>query len=369
MRTYFLLLPVLAFLFVTSCDSDYRPMSIGGVDEVVVVMDSTMWDSETAMAIEETFGKGIETLPGYEPTYRLIFRDFSTNSQLDDLRQYKNLIFASPIDDGTNVANLIQAILSEEIEQRVRDGESFAFPMQDRWMRDQWILLLTSTGDDELAEKIMNSEQALVGNLLDREFERREREVFRRGEQVAISDTLWENYGWQVRMQHDYVWTIREDNAAVFRRYLPDNDRWIMAWWKDGVEDVDFIDRDWINATRDSLLELYIQGEREGSYITTEYRRPVNTREIERNDRIVGFETLGTWTMTNDFMGGPFVNFVYHDPETERLFLIEYGQFAPSVAKRRFVRQFRAMGRTFESDSTWTSEIQEPLTQFLIPNE
>jgi len=65
--------------------------------------------------------------------------------------------------------------------------------------------------------------------------------------------------------------------------------------------------------------------------------------------------------MTNDFMGGPFVNFTYYDPATERLFMIEYGQFAPKVTKRRFVRQFRAMGRTFESDSTW-NENAAPLS-------
>jgi hypothetical protein len=307
--------------------------------------------------IEETFGKPIPTLPSYEPTYRLVYRDFSTNAQLDDLRQYKNLIFAAPIDDETNVANLIRAILSEDVENRVRSGDSFAFPMEDRWVRDQWVLLLTSNDDDELAEKIVNSERSLVGHLKEKEFERRTREVYRRGEQVAINDSLWENYGWKVRMQHDYMWTKRKIMPLYFAaicQKMTDG----FAWWKDDVKDIDFIDENWINATRDSLLQHYIQGEREGSYVTTEYRSPrqVITEQIDRNDRIVGYETLGTWRMTNDFMGGPFAHFTYYDPETERLFMIEYGQFAPSVAKRRFVRQFRAMGRTFESDSTWTKE-------------
>lgn len=356
-----LCLPLILILFISACGGDYRPMSIGAIDDVIVVMDSNQWTSETAMAIEETFGKGIETLPGYEPTYRLIFRDFRTNSELEDLRRYKNIIFAAPIDDNTNVASLIRAILSDDIENRVRQGESFAFPISDRWVRDQWVLILTSTDDDALAEKIINSENALVGNLLEREFIRRKNEVYRRGEQVAISDSLWQNYGWKVRMQHDYIWTIREDNAAVFRRYLQENDRWILAWWQDDVDNIDFINEEWINATRDSLLRKYIQGEREGSYVTTEYRRAVITNEVARNDRIQGFETLGTWRMTNDFMGGPFVNFFYYDPETQRLFMIEYGQFAPSVAKRRFVRQFRAMGRTFESDSTWNRN-NRPIT-------
>lgn len=341
---------------VSACDTDYRPVSIGGIDEVIVVMDSSAWNGETALAIEETFGRYIETMPCCEPTYRLIFRDFTSNSELDDLRRYKNIIFAATIDEETNTGSLIRAILSDDVEQRVREGNSFAFPLSDRWMRDQWTLLLTSNTDQELAEKIRNSERSLVGNLLDREFVRREAEVFRRGEQFALNDSLMESYGWMVRMQHDYVQTVKTDDVVVFRRYLPENNRWILGWWKEDVPEIDFVTPEWINATRDSLLERYLRGERENSHLTTEFRRPVETHEIERDDHLRAFETLGTWNMTNDFMGGPFVNFVFHDPISERLFMVEYGQFAPGVNKRRFVRQFRAMGRTFVSDPNWNNE-------------
>lgn len=367
MNKYFLGVALIVIALISACDGDYRPMSIGAIDEVYVVMDSTEWNSQTALAIEETFGKGIETLPSYEPTYRLIFRDFDSTEELESLRELKNIIFAASINDDNNVAELIKALLSDEVEERVREGDSFAFPLEDRWVRDQWVLLLTSTSDSALAEKIRNSDNRLVDHLMEREFERREYEIFRRGEQTAISDSLWKNFGWKVRMQHDYVQTVDTNNVVVFRRHLPENDRWMMAWWKNDVEGIGFLDKEWINATRDSLLQLYIQGSRDGSYVTTEYRSPrkVITRQMERDDRLIGYETLGTWRMTNDFMGGPFVNFTYYDPETERLFMIEYGQFAPSVRKRRFVRQFRTMGRTFESDSTWNDDT-EPLTNLLL---
>jgi len=294
MRKHFLvlLLPLALLFFATACDGDYRPMSIGQMDEVIVLMDSTQWDSETALAIEETFGKGIETLPSYEPTYRLTFQDFRNNAELDRIQEFKNIIIATPIDAESNVGTLVRAMLSDDVEQRVRAGESFAFPLQNRWVRDQWTLILTSTDDEELAEKIRNSEQSLVGNLMDREFERRKQEVYRRGEQFAINDSLWENHGWKVRMQHDYIWTVDTTNVAVFRRYLPENDRWIMAWWKDNVPDPDFIDQDWINATRDSLLEKYMRGERDGSYLTTEYRNPrkVLTNRLNAMTELLGMK-------------------------------------------------------------------------------
>ncbi|WP_234571994.1 DUF4837 family protein [Rhodohalobacter sp. 614A] len=366
MNKFLLGISVLGILIFVACEGDYRPQSIGSIDDVYVVMDSTDWNSKTALAIEETYGKGIETLPGYEPTYNLIFRDFNSNEELETIRDLKNIIFAAPINGDNNVAELIRALLSDDVEERVKAGESFAFPLEDRWVRDQWVILLTSTSDSSLAEKIRNSEQSLVNHLMEREFERREYEIYRRGEQLALNDSLWTEYGWKVRMQHDYIQTVDTTNVLVFRRSLPENDRWMMAWWKDDVDGIGFLNKEWINATRDSLLQKYVQGTREGSYVTTEYRQPRNviTQQMERDDHIIGYETLGTWRMTNDFMGGPFVNFTYYDPKTERLFMIEYGQFAPSVAKRRFVRQFRTMGRTFESDSTWTNE-PEPLTNLM----
>ncbi len=363
MNKFLLSLSIIGIVLFAACEGDYRPQSVGSVDEVYVVMDSTEWNSQTALALEETFGKGIETLPSFEPTYDLTFREFNTNDELDNIRNLKNIILAASIDGENNVSKLIRALLSDDVEERVRQGESFAFPLEDQWVRDQWVLILTSTSDSSLAQKIRNSENSLVGHLMEREFERREYEIYRRGEQVAINDSLWNEHGWKVRMQHDYIQTVDTSNVVVFRRALPENDRWMMAWWKNDVEGIGFIDKEWINATRDSLLQKYVQGTREGSYVTTEYREPrkVITNQMNREDRIIGYETLGTWRMTNDFMGGPFVNFTYYDPETERLFMIEYGQFAPSVSKRRFVRQFRTMGRTFESDSTWNSD-SESLT-------
>ncbi|MEX2456269.1 MAG: DUF4837 family protein [Balneolaceae bacterium] len=367
MKTVHLVIALIILFIVSACNGDYRPQSFGNVDEVIVVMDSTQWNSETALAIEETFAKPMRTLPAAESSYNLTFQDFRNNDELDRLREFKNVIFAAPVDEESNVGSFIRALLSDDVEDRVRSGESFAFPRLDQWVRDQWALILTSTNDQELAEKIRNSEESLVDNLLELEFERRTENLYERGEQVALSDSLWDNHGWSVRMQHDYVQTVDTTNVVVFRRYLTENNRWMWAWWQDDVQEIDFVNKEWINATRDSLMEIYIRGERDESYVTTEYSpsREILTKEMELDSRLKGFETMGTWRMTNDFMGGPFVNFTYYDPETERLFMVEYGQFAPSVSKRRFVRQFQTMGRTFQSDSTWTQTDREQITEFV----
>lgn len=343
------------------CEGDYRQKAVGSQGDVIVVMDSTEWNSQTAEAIRETFGKSMFTLPSPQPKFDLNFREFNTNDQLDRLKRFQSIIIAAPINDSTNAAKFIRALLNEKVEKQVRNGEAFAFPLQDKWYKDQWSIILTAPSDSALAKQIRNSEERLTARLMDKEFKRWKEELYDRGEQFAKEDSLWNDYGWKIRVQHDWhtildtTYTDSSGSEMHFYRMnrpLPENQRWFWAWWKEGVTDVSYLDNDWINAKRDSLMKKWIRGTRDSSFVTTEYRRPVETDDFMMNGDLT-HETLGTWRMTKDAMGGPFVNFTIYDDETNRLFMLEFLQFAPKYDKRRFVRQFRTMLRTFKSDSTW----------------
>lgn len=353
-RNSFYIMAVLALAALSACEIDYRQKAKGSNREIIVVMDSTKWESETAQAIKDTYGKYIFTLPNPEQNYDLVFMDIRSRQQLEFIKSMRNIIFAAPIDDSSNVAAQIRSFLADDIEERVRAGESFAFPVKDEWYRDQYAIILTSTSDSALAAKIRVSEKALLNDVLEREMDRFAAEVYYKHEQTQLSDSLWDEHGFKIRIQHDYLHSVDTTNFVTYRRYLPENDRWIWVWWKNHAGGISYLDDEWINATRDSLMQIYIKGNSDDKYVTTEYRRPVVTDSFEK-DGLTAYETLGTWRMENAAMGGPFVNFTYYDPRTDRLFMVEYMQFAPKVEKKiRFVRQFRAMGRTFVSDSTRT---------------
>lgn len=355
----YLLLPLMAFALASlwSCEGDYRKAAQGTFGELIVVMDSTRLNSATAEAIRNSFGDRYPGLPGYEPHYDIRFVDFETQSKLDQIKRMQNLIIAAPLDEQTEVGELVRAMLSEEVEQRVEQGQNFAFPLGDRWYRNQWVLLLTAPTDTTLARKIRNSEDQLVGMLDKVEIKRWKYEIYEKGERTALEDSLWKDYGWKLRIQHDYVRNVDTTGFVSFHRYLPENDRWIWVWWENGVKNIDRVDDEWINAKRDSLLKTWIRGTRDSSYVTTEYRRPVQTATMTINGNFA-YETRGTWKMTGDLMGGPFLNYTIYDDETNRLFMMEFAQFAPRYKKRRFVRQFEAMATTFRTDSTWTADQQ-----------
>ncbi len=352
----------ISFLFIfiagtilTACDGDYRSRAQGNNREVFVIMDSTQFDSQTAEAIRATYGRYQFHMLNPEQNYDLVFSDITTNTQLERYKKMKNVIFAGVLDDSSTVSGVIRGFLDAGVESRVRNGESFAFPIKDQWYKDQYALILTSNSDEELAEYIINSERSLISDIQEREFERWEEYVYDKKEQTQFSDSMWIDHGFKVRVQHDYLARIDTTDFISFRRNLSVNDRWFWVWWQDDVTDIGFLDDDWINSKRDSLNQQYFKGNTMDKYITTaraENLQP-ETSSFQKG-RYIAYETQGWWDLVGGAMGGPFVNFTYYDPATNRLFMIEYSQFAPSVRKKLpFIRQFRAMGRTFESDSTW----------------
>lgn len=346
-------------LIISACNGgDYRQSAQGDRSEVLVVMDSTKWESETADALRETFGEYIMTLPRPEERFDLRFTDLVTQRDLDRAKRQRNVIFAAPITEDSNVAGFIRNSLSEDIHERIARGQNFAFPLDDRWYRDQWTLFLSAPSDEELAENIREDGRNLVSTLHDKTISRWKNYVYRGGEQVEKTDSLWNNHGFKIRVQHDYNIGVDTTNFISLRRHLHDNDRWIWAWYKDDVDDTEFIDTDWIHNKRDSLNREFIRGSREESYVTTEFRRPVETESVNLNG-YPAYETRGTWKMTNDLMGGPFLHYTIFDEDLNRVYMIEFAQFAPRYNKRRFIYQFEAIARTFESDSTWTGRDEE----------
>ncbi|HKJ32040.1 MAG TPA: DUF4837 family protein [Balneolales bacterium] len=340
------------------CNGDYRAEAVGSNGEIVVVMDSTMWHSKTANAIRDVFGGYMPTVIRPEPRYDLHFQTLRSTSDLDRVKKSKNVIFAATLNENTNTGKFIRAILSKGIQQRVKEGKNFAFPVRNKWYRNQWTMFLTGNSDDSLAEKIERSSDQLLSSLHKVTLQRWNTYLYHRGEQKAIEDTLWNKFGFKMRIEHDYDFNVDTTHFVSMRWQMMTNDRWFWIWWKDNVYDVDNINQKWINAKRDSLNKRYVQGTRDSAYVTTVYNKdkaPIITKTLEMHGRYA-LRTMGWWQMTKGAMGGPFVNYTIYSPKQRRLYMIEFSQFAPKYRKRKFIRQFQAMAWTFQPDTTLTPE-------------
>lgn len=349
---------ILIALLIQSCGG-YKPTSRGSISEVLVVMDSASWNSPVADAIRASFGADIQTMPRPEPVYDLRFVDIKRNADLEYIKRGKNIIFAAPLNEESNVSTYISALLSDDVKQRVVDGQNFAFPLRDRWANDQWVLVLTAPDEEILATRIADSSAPLVTNLDLVERERWTYDVFGKAENIVLSDSMSQKHKWKIRVQHDYELSVDTTGFVSFARLLPENYRYVWVFWDENISDVTAIDNAWIDARRDSLFKKWVEGTRDSSHVVTQYEFPIKTEVIDYKG-YYGFHTRGAWKMNNNSMGGSFIQYSIYVPNQRRMYYLIGSIFAPAVSHRRFLNQFDAILWTFEPESD--SNGNEPLS-------
>ena len=74
-------------------------------------------------------------------------------------------------------------------------------------------------------------------------------------------------------------------------------------------------------------------------YNSTDFLKNI-FRNIDKNNV---FETKGIWEVKNDFMGGPFVNYLLKDEKSNQWIVVEGFAFAPSVSKREFMFELNSI--------------------------
>ena len=84
---------------------------------------------------------------------------------------------------------------------------------------------------------------------------------------------------------------------------------------------------------RDSIGKTYIPGRLKGSYMITEKAYRPYYYKTQKEGRLT-YLTKGTWEVANDFMAGPFVNYMIKDTLRKRWMVIEGFVFAPASNKR-----------------------------------
>lgn len=106
---------------------------------------------------------------------------------------------------------------------------------------------------------------------------------------------------------------------------------------------------DYFIEKRDSFMRANIQGEDEGSYMSSD-RRTLQSRNITVNNHYVQ-EVRGLWQMEHAAMGGPFISYAQVDTVNNRVLVAEGFVYAPNKKKHDFIRQLEAALQTLQLPS------------------
>ena len=359
MKSVWSLFTAFSLLILAGCsggNADYRPRAIGPEGIVTVVIDSTQWNGVVGEAIRETLGSYIQTLPVPEPAFKLQPAALTSMQALEAIKKQKNVVFAAPLSDTSNtVSQFLSSRLDESVKEMISSGLPALVARPNLWRKDQMVVYLTAQTPDELAASIYEKKEDLLYTYNNITRERTEVEMFKKGRQANIEDSLLQKHGFAVNAQHDYFVAVDTTNFVWLRRVIS-TETWrsLFIYFEDNANPGDLSD-EWVYTKRDSLTKAYVQGSLAG-YVEIDRRRNLRTENINFLDRY-GFETRGLWHMVIEEggevlpmgMGGAFVTYAFYDEDSGRNYLIDGMVFAPNYPKREFLRQLEVIAHTFRS--------------------
>lgn len=308
---------------INSCNSKadkskaFIPDSSGNLNHISVIMPTSDWKGQLGKSVRDNLSKAYEGLPFDEPQFSLDYLNPKVFSGF--ARQSRNIIwFQKDSIPRFQLAN-------------------------DQFSRPQIVGLVT--GEDSEVQQFFFEENLALFTQTISENERKEK--LRRINKSPTKDkNLKRRFGYNLVYPSVYKVVKDTSNFIWIQKQIQKGHLNIIAYEIFDSISVNNFNTKILNI-RDSIGKLYIPGRISGSYMITERAYQPYFYKVELDGK-KGYLTKGTWEVANDFMAGPFVNYMIKDSLTKNWMVIEGFTFAPSMNKRDYMFELNTIITTIK---------------------
>lgn len=354
----FFLLTISSILLITGC-SDVKLPALGAEDEIIVVADSSDY-LQLQESLSAVFCKIIKT-PQNEQLYNLKRINYE---KLSLYKQRKNLVIISPLNSETEIAKYVKTILDPKVAEKVNAGEEFVFNKYDLWARNQIVMIMASPDIESLNRNILKEQDNLLYYVQNLSNKRIAESLYNdQYEKKDIEGKLLKNYGWMIYVQADYLLAkeVPEDNFVWLRRSPgTDMERWLFVHWIENASP-NLLNADSVFAIRDKITKKYYKTMDDTSYVTSvdmdDYKFVSEVNFLGR----YALMTNALWKMSDNSMGGPFINYTFYDEKTHRIYMLDGSIFAPKFEKKKLIQQMDVTLQSFLTESEIPAERKKDL--------
>lgn len=346
------ILTILLLSFIAACNNSptnnsgsktILPDSNGSIDEILIVADPTHLADSTKKILFNTFSGAFEVLPQYEPT--LISRFISYNKMTDLLTRFKTMVVITDLDkEGKNRDFTLQNVP----EKVLNDPDKSFYIKKNAWAEPQLIIFLFAKGKANLWQVIVDN-GPYITELIQRYYEPFLKEIlFTKDHNYKLEKKLKEKYNLKMEIPKEYILAQEEDDFLWIRRETGVSSENIMLYFQPYA-----FDRDIYNygvQWRNMLGKKYVSTDLDSSYMTTDTILLVlpSIKALNGKEYI---ENRGLWKVQNDFMGGPFLNYLIPDEKNKRLIMMDAFIHAPGEDKRVFMRKAEVIFNTLKLEN------------------
>ena len=309
-----------------SCDNDGKPKentkarSVGGTSEILLVtQNDEQWNGQMGQAVRDFFEEEQYGLPQPEKNFKVAH--LNINALSDMFQKHRNLIIA-------------------KIEPDIKNP---LVETQKNWMSEPQFVIRITAASPESWVRTFDTQKDGLKLLFDENERERFQEFFRPTRDHKIISQIKKQFGVTMNIPEGYFIGIDKDDFMWIRKETADMSMAFMIYelpYKDTAD----LNPDNIIRVRDSIVEKYIPGPIDGSYMTTdkEFLKPV-FKTLPDFPAGYAVETRGLWNVVGDFMAGPFVSYSIVNPESDKIITAEGWVYYPNKDKRDLLRQLESI--------------------------
>ena len=296
----------------------FVPQSSGNINNVVVVMPEEDWHGSLGSTVRDVMQVPYEGLPTDEPQFSVSFLNPKAFSGFT--RQSRNLIWFQ------------------------KDSISRFQLIKNRFAKPQ--ILANITGEDTDIQSFNIKENAALLRQTMAENERIEK--LRRIKKSRSKKTeLSKRFGIDLIYPTAYQTLVDTTNFTWIQKQVQKGHLNLIIYTLP-LTSLDGTLNERIIKIRDSIGKLRVPGRLDGSYLITEKAfRPYFYKTILDNK--TAYLTKGTWEVKNDFMAGPFINYMVKDTINKKWLVLEGFTFAPSMSKRDYMFELNTIIGTLKT--------------------
>ena len=315
-KTHFLCLLIsVTLLSCTEKTSKRTTERSGKINTVAVIVDDQLWNGEVGDTLRNKFASPVLGLPQEEPIF--------------SLNQYPVKLLEGFM---TNSRNIIVIKKEGKSEFRIQENE-FANP--------QVVVHISGNSVQEILDTIQSNDSLIIQKIKQSEINILKDQI--KQDSLADSQKIIDKFNIKVAIPVKYrmvmhgrkfIWLKKEitsGNLSLIFYQIP------FSSIKDNANTINRITK-----IRDSIGAIYIHGAVPKTKMITE----ASFSPYLSKTTIFGketFETKGNWELTNDSMGGPFINYAILDKKNNRIVVIEGFCYAPSKQKRDLMFELEAV--------------------------
>lgn len=312
---------------IISCNSGpkkkFLPPSTGGINSLIVVMETELWKGDIGDKIREHFASPVLGLPQGEPIFSItqippqVFKGGVTHS--------RSVLVVE--EDTTSLSHLKTNVYAIPQKIAVVHGETY----------NEIVGNLEGIAEQAIAEfkevEITEAQKRFTRSL---------------SKETALED----EFGVKLKVPSLYKVGKQEKNFVWMDIQIPKGTMNIIAYtmpWDSFENDSTFVGD--IIKMRDSIGKKYVPGPYDNTYMMTEkaFAPYVFASEIGGKKAA---EVRGIWEINGYPMAGPFLTYIINDEENRRKLILEGFTFAPSTEKRDYMFELEAIMRTIKFNPT-----------------